>query len=152
MRDSVSDRAEMFRRAEAAYPTPYTINFPMRALLVKYTEQCDKVNHPWYTYVYAETGQIMFYFVSTTMPVSTNAFLGSTESVDEYNDLVLTAPSLDGIYYGGAGSVTGSNGWIFEDAATGGIGVVFGASVMTFEAPIVLETEPMLVQAPAPIK
>jgi hypothetical protein len=145
--ESVDSRTAMMARAEALYPMPMTQNFPMRALLVEYTERCDQVNHPWYTYIMSDTGAITHYFVSTTIPVSTNAFLGSTEDVrgDRHGNLILTAPSLDGIYYGGGGSITASNGWIFIDAATGAMGVVYGCNVMTYEAPLILETEPVLI-------
>lgn len=145
--DSVTERAELMERAEALYPTPETQNFPMRALLVEYTERCDMVNHPWYTYIISDTGAITHYFVSTTIPVSTNAFLGSTEDVRDDSDgnLILTAPSLDGIYYGGGGSISANNGWIFIDASTGAMGVVYGCKVMTYEAPLILETEPVLI-------
>lgn len=149
-RQSVNERADMMARAEALYPTPYTQNFPLRQLLVEYTKRQDMVNHPWYTYIFSDTGAITHYFVSTTLPVSTNAFLGSTEAVyDDSNggNLVLTAPSLDGIYYGGAGSSSNQNGWIFIDAATGAMGVAYGQKILTFEAPLILQTEPILIQA-----
>jgi hypothetical protein len=136
----------MMSRAEAAIPVPYTSNFPLRAVLAEYTKRGDMVNHPWYTYIMSDTGAITHYFVSTTIPVSTNAFLGSTEAVAGDNKLILTAPSLDGIYYGGGGSISGSNGWIFIDAATGAMGIAYGQKIMTFDAPLILQTEPQLIQ------
>lgn len=144
-RQSVETRAQMMARAEALIPIPYTENFPLRSVLAEYTRRQDLPNHPWYTYVFSDTGAITHYFVSTTIPVSTNAFLGSTEDVDFDNNLVLIAPSLDGIYYGGAGSTTSMNGWIFIDAATGAMGVVYGMKIMTFDAPLILQTEPLLI-------
>lgn len=105
-KQSVDQRAEMMARAEALYPAPQTQNFPLRQLLVEYAKRQDMVNHPWYTYIMSDTGAITHYFVSTTVPVSTNAMLGSTEAVwsgSSGASQVLTAPSLDGIYYGGAG-------------------------------------------------
>ena len=144
--ESVDQRAETMERAEAKYPVPFNENFPLREVLVEYTKRQDMVGHLWYTYIMSDTGALTHYFVSTTVPVSTNAFLGSTEDVDEGNDLVLTAPSLDGIYYGGAGSVTGSNGWIFIDAATGAMGIVYGLNILTYDAPLILETEPQLIR------
>ncbi len=142
---SVEERADTMGRAEALYPTPYNENFPLRQVLVEYTKRQDMMNHPWYTYIMSDTGAITHYFVSTTVPVSTNAFLGSTEDYIG-NGVILTAPSLDGIYYGGAGSVTGSNGWIFIDAATGAMGIAYGQKILTFDAPLILETEPQLIQ------
>jgi hypothetical protein len=148
LRDSsVETRTETLARAEALFPTPINQNFPLRQLLVEYTERCDQVNHPWYTYIMSDTGAITHYFVSTTIPVSTNAFLGSTEDIYNSGDgnLIMTAPSLDGIYYGGGGSITGTNGWIFIDAATGAMGIAYGQKILTFDSPLLLETEPQLI-------
>lgn len=143
-KESIDDRAEMMGRAEALYPVPDSQNFPLRQLLVEYAKREDLVNHPWYTYIMSDTGAITHYFVSTTIPVSTSAFLSSTEDVLSGGTIV-TAPSLDGIYYGGAGSTTGSNGWIFIDAATGAMGIAYGQKILTFDAPLILETEPQLI-------
>jgi hypothetical protein len=151
--ESVAGRVENMERAEALYPSPENENFPLRALLVEYTKRQDLVNHPWYTYIMSDTGAITHYFVSTTIPVSTNAFLGSTEVLHDggsESDTILTAPSLDGIYYGGAGSVTGSNGWIFIDAATGAMGIAYGQKILTFDSPLILETEPQLITIKGP--
>ena len=146
-KQSVDERANTMARAEALYPTPRNESFPLRALLVEYTKRQDMVNHPWYTYIMSDTGAITFYFVSTTLPVSTNAFLGSTEDVwqNDKSSQVLTAPSLDGIYYGGSGSSSNQHGWIFIDAATGAMGVAYGEKILTFDAPLILETEPQLI-------
>ena len=144
-RESVDSRTEIMARAESLIPAPQSQNFPLRAVLAEYTRRQDLLNHPWYTYIMSDTGAITHYFVSTTLPLSTNAFLGSTEVVFN-STLVLTAPSLDGIYYGGSGSVTGSNGWIFIDAATGAMGVAYGQKILTFDAPLILQTEPQLIQ------
>lgn len=147
-RNSVETRAEMMARAEALIPAPETENFPLRRVLAEYTRRQDLINHPWYTYIMSDTGAITHYFISTTVPVSTNAFLGSTEDVRRYDDTpyVLTAPSLDGIYYGGAGSTSNMNGWIFIDAATGAMGIAYGQKILTFDAPLILQTEPQLIQ------
>src|SRR3989338_9441285 len=154
-RESVDFRAGVMARAEALIPVPQSQNFPLRAVLAEYTSRQDLLNHPWYTYIMSDTGAITHYFVSTTVPVSTNAFLGSTESVyySSNGNMVLTAPSLDGIYYGGSGATSSMNGWIFIDAATGAMGIAYGQKILTFDAPLILETEPLLIQiTPAPKK
>jgi hypothetical protein len=145
--ESVNYRTESMSRAEAKYPVPYNTNFPIRGVLQEYTERQDLINHPWYTYVFSDTGAITHYFVSTTLPVSTNAFLGATSTIvyAEGGSLVMDAPSLDGIYYGGSGSSSNQNGWIFIDANTGALGVIYGCKIMTFDAPLLLETEPQLI-------
>lgn len=145
--ESVAARTNSMARAEAKYPVPYNTNFPIRGVLQEYTERQDLVNHPWYTYVFSDTGAITHYFVSTTLPVSTNAFLGATSTIvyTEGGSLSMEAPSLDGIYYGGSGSSSNQNGWIFIDANTGALGVIYGCKIMTFDAPLLLETEPQLI-------
>jgi hypothetical protein len=145
---SVNERTDAMAKAEAKYPAPINTNFPIRGVLLEYTERQDLVNHPWYTYVFSDTGAITHYFVSTTLPVSTNAFLGATEAFTESadgTDFITDAPSLDGIYYGGSGSSSNQNGWIFIDANTGALGVIYGCKIMTFDAPLLLETEPQLI-------
>ena len=141
---SIEARAQMFARAEAKIPIPYTENFPLREVLAEYTRRQDLINHPWYTYIMADTGAVTHYFVSTAVPVNSCAFLSSTEDISSVG--VLTAPSLDGIYYGGSGAAAACNGWIFIDAATGAMGLVFGAKILTFDAPLILETEPVLIR------
>lgn len=145
---SIEARAESFARAEDLVPIPRNENFPLRAVLAEYTVRQDLVNHPWYTYILNDLGAVTHYFVSTAVPVNSCAFLGSTEDVrdDDDGNLVLTAPSLDGIYYGGSGAASACNGWIFIDAATGVLGMAFGMKIMTFDAPLILETEPTLIQ------
>lgn len=141
---SINTRAEMFARAEARIPIPRTENFPLREVLAEYTRRQDLLNHPWYTYIMSDTGAVTHYFVSTAVPVNSCAFLSSTE--DREGSVVMIAPSLDGIYYGGAGAAAACNGWIFIDAATGAMGLVFGAKILTFDAPLILETEPLLIR------
>ncbi|OGY23555.1 MAG: hypothetical protein A2126_03005 [Candidatus Woykebacteria bacterium GWB1_45_5] len=150
--ESIETRAEMFARAKAKIPIPRTENFPLRAVLAEYTRRQDLINHPWYTYIMSDDGRVTHYFVSTAVPVNSCAFLSSTEDVEtQYEgDPVLTAPSLDGIYYGGSGAASACNGWIFIDAATGVMGMAFGTKIMTFDAPLILETEPILIRPVAP--
>jgi hypothetical protein len=116
---AIDTRADTFARAEAAHPVPHTTNFPLRAAVVKMTERQDLANHPWYIYLYGDQGNVLGYYVAQTVPISTCAFLSSTENVrtSSNGNLVLTAPSLDGIYYGGAGA-SGGCGWFFFDYAT----------------------------------
>ena len=145
---SIETRAQMFDRAEAKIPIPRTINFPLRSVLAEYTRRQDLINHPWYTYILSDTGQVTHYFVSTSVPVNSCAFLSSTEDIveSEGTDLVLTAPSLDGIFYGGAGAAAACDGWIFIDAASGAMGMAFGTKIMTFDSALILETEPILIR------
>lgn len=147
-KEAVSARWNNFERAEALHPAPDQQNFPLRALLVEYTKRQDLVNHPWYTYVLGENGNAVYYFVSTTIPVNVCAFLSATEDVKthSYGNLVLTAPSFDGIYYGGAGANASCNGWIVKDAATNAMGIILGNNLLVFDQPLILDAEPVRIQ------
>ena len=147
-KEAVDVRAKLFEKAEARYPVPNNVNFPARELLVEYTKRQDLKNHPWFVYIMTDFGQITHYFVAKQMPVSSCAFLSSTEVVREnsYGSLLLTAPSTDGIYYGGSGAAAACNGWVFIDAATDVMGVIYGMNIMVYDAPLILETEPALLQ------
>ena len=150
-RESISFRDQNFARAEAKFPLPTQQNFPLRELLVEYTERQDMVNHPWYTYILGENGNVVSYFVSTTMPLNACAFLSSTEDVmhGADGDLVLTAPSLDGIFYGGSGASVACTGWIVKDAATNAMGIIYGDKLLVFDQPLLLDTEPVRIQIQA---
>lgn len=152
-RESINFRDQNFARAEAKYPLPSQQNFPLRELLVEYTKRQDMVNHPWYTYILGENGNVVSYFVSTTMPLNACAFLSSTEDVydSSYGNLALTAPSLDGIFYGGSGASVACTGWIVKDAATNAMGIIYGDKLLVFDQPLLLEAEPVRIQIqPAP--
>lgn len=130
--ESSKDRAAALERASDVHPLPRTENFPMREALVKYTERQDLLNHPWYIYIanecyQCEGGVSYTYFVGQTYPQSTCNFLSSTEAVTHVEGrgtFVLTAPSLDGIYYGGGGSSGGGCDYFFFDAATDSMQVI----------------------------
>ena len=146
--EAISSRWKNFERAEALHPAPMQENFPLRELLVEYTQRQDLINHPWYIYVLGENGNAVLYFVSTTIPVNVCAFLSSTEDIkkSQWGNMILTAPSLDGIYYGGAGASSPCNGWIVKDAATDAMGIIYGDKLLVFDQPLILNTEPVRIQ------
>lgn len=108
---SIGARPENLSCAEGSLPIP--------------AARQDLTNHPWYTYIFNDLGDVTHYFVSIEVPVNSCAI-----------------SSLDG----GSGDASVCNGWIFTDAATGGLGMAHGMKIMTFDAPLLLETEPTLIQ------
>lgn len=105
-KEAVESRNRVYDRAESAVPAYEPSAFPGREALNEYTKRHARPNHPYYVYILGENGNVINYFVSKTLPVNQCAFLSSTEDVrdDEQGNLVLTAPSLDGIFYGGSGA------------------------------------------------
>lgn len=152
-KESVSFRDQNFARAEAKYPLPAQQNFPLRGLLKEFTERQDMVNHPWWTYITGENGNVVSFLVSTTVPLNVCAFLSSTEDVrsSSYGNLVLTAPSLDGIFYGGSGASSVCNGWIVKDTSTNAMGIIYdGGRLIVWDQPLLLEAEPVRLQPVPP--
>ena len=146
---AVHDRAEAFQRAVDKVPVPLTENFPLRSMLAEMTKREDLVNHPWYVYVLAETGNVIGYYVAKTVPINACDFLSSTEDVSRQGDnqsLVLTAPSLDGIFYGGAGSSGGCDVFVFQDQSSGAIIKLGGVKFFVADKPLSLKAEAITVE------
>lgn len=144
---SVTARADSFARAQAIAPVPKTSNFPLRKALVEFTARQDMVDHPWYVYVLAQTGNVIGYYVAKTVPVNACDFLSSTEVVDSSDSgkVVLTAPSLDGLYYGGAGASSGCDAWFFFDSATNALIQIRGVQFFSTDQPLRLEAKPITI-------
>lgn len=140
---SVDKRTQTFQRAERKYPLPQTTNFPLREALVKMTEREDLPNHPWYVYLIADTGNTIGYYVAQHSPVNSCSFLSSTEDVETQHEgtIILTAPSLDGIFYGGGGSSSNCDSWFFFDAATDAMVRIRGMDFYVSEAPLNIDAK-----------
>jgi hypothetical protein len=134
----VDTRWEVFDRAKTKYPVPAAElqNFPMRGALVKFTLRQDAVNHPWFIYLYSMTGEPIGYYVGQTYPQSACNFLSSSEYLNGEGaektapDNVMTAPSLDGMYYSGSGSNAACATMFFFDASTDAM-ITFSAQLWT---------------------
>jgi hypothetical protein len=144
-RDAVASREDVFDRAEAVHPVPTNLsNFPMREVLAKMTLRQDEVNHPWYIYIMGMNGEPIGYYVGQTYPVNACNFLSdSTRFVDLPDGQwgVTTAPSYDGVFYGGGGAASNCNGYVFFDVTTN--------AMHTFVAPMwVASDRPMNLDVP----
>lgn len=146
--DSVKHRSKVFAQAEDRFPLPRPQNFPLRQALVEYTDRQDLLNHPWYIYILGVNGNPIGYFVGRTYPQNICNFLSSTEEVrgNTNGTVVLTAPSLDGIYYGGGGAVGTCDAWFFFDVATNAMQVISGLPFFVSDAPLALNVQPIKVE------
>src|SRR3990167_8905729 len=145
---AIREREQVFEKAQRLAPTPQLENFPTRKALVKFTERQDLLDHPWYVYILSDFGSVIGYYVAQTRPVNSCDFLSSTEKVfeDAEGNLILTAPSLDGIFYGGAGASSGCDEWFFFDSATDALIEIRGVKFFTADQPLRLEAEPIMVE------
>lgn len=143
---AVAQRVNNFDVAEKVAPAPTSVNFPLRKALVEFTKRQDQLNHPWYVYILGDNGNQVGYYVAKTKPVNSCNFLSSTEDVfdkGEGSGLVLTAPSLDGIFYGGAGGAASCDAWFFFDATTDALIEIRGVKFFTADQPLRLDAKPI---------
>lgn len=147
----IQTRAEAYERARQAFPLPQTNNFPIREALVEFTLRQDLTNHPWYTYILGDNGNMVGYYVTKTGPINSCNFLSSTEDAGNPPDgadatVVLTAPSIDGIFYGGGGSEGSCDKWFFFDAATDAMIEIRGLNFFTTDQPLAIDAQPIKVK------
>lgn len=148
-KEAVSQRAEIFDRAVAVVPPPKPVNFPLRRALAEFTKREDLLDHPWYVYILGDNGNTVGYYVSKHAPVNSCTFLSSTEQVwsgENGKSQVLTAPSLDGIYYGGSGASSGCDEWFFFDYASDAMIKIRGMHFYVADQPLRLEAAPITVK------
>lgn len=145
--NSVAARASTFDRAEKAAPMPQSVNFPLRKALVEMTKRQDMIDHPWYVYILGDNGNQIGYYVAKTTPINACDFLGSTEDVynSDNGNLVLTAPSLDGVFYGGGGASSGCDAWFFFDVSSDALITIRGVKFYVADAPLRLDAAPIKV-------
>lgn len=143
---SIDYRAQAFARAERAVPlsAARNVNFPLRQTLMDWNNRADLINHPWYVYLLGDNGNSIGYYVAKTQPVSTCNFFSSTE--DAADGYVLTAPSIDGMFYGGSGA-EGGCAYVFLDYTTNAV-VIISPSFKFFVAdqPLRIEADPIRVK------
>lgn len=141
---SINTRAAAFARAEAAVPIPKTVNFPIRKALAEMTSREDLTNHPWYIYLLGDNGNTIGYYVAKYPPVNACNFLGSTQDVkyDSDGNLILQAPSLDGVYYGAASC----DWWVIFDAGTNAMIKIRGLKFYLADQPLALDAQPIKVK------
>lgn len=110
-------QGEMLTRAQSVAPAYKIQNFLSRQTINKWLKRVDVPNKEWYVYVHTPmTGEIIGYYVSSTIPLSYGVALSNPEQIVYYNNgaYQLPAPGLDGVFYGGVDRRT----WYFFDAQT----------------------------------
>lgn len=148
---AIENRSQTFARAEAAVPVQPNTNFPQRQSLADFSARTDLLDHPWYIYILGDNGNVIGYYVAKARAVNSCAFLSSTEDVHDTGQgsgIVLTAPSLDGIYYGGAGASAGCDSWFIFDASTDAMIEFRGVKWFQSDVPLIVDAEQIKVDLP----
>ena len=115
-----------------AYPAREDINWYLRE-----TETASV----WYVYALARDGRPMFYVVSDMKPRNICVSITSPDHIENRygSDVVVAAPALDGVYYGGAGC----DAYYLRDVATGNFIELAGQtfSLISSKVPLLIETD-----------
>jgi hypothetical protein len=148
-RTAIEDRAIALDAATKKYRTPHDVNFPLRGLLVEVTKREDLEHHPWYTYIMGQNGNLVGYYITKTTPINACDFLSGTEDIYHggNSDVKMTAPSLDGIFYGGGGSAAACDVYEAQDYATGAIIKFKAPMLMSVDRPLRIAAKPILVSS-----
>lgn len=138
----VRQQESVMERAMTQTPVPIVNHFVTRKTVEKWIRRMDVPNKLFYIYVYADTGNLIGYYVAQSRPVSICTFL--TPPVREYpvngngaNPLG-PAPTLDGVYYGQGG---GCDQWYFFDAETDALIELVGFKIFSTDQPLSVNAE-----------
>ena len=125
-------------RAFTAIPPYIPVEYTAREDINWYLQETEG-RHTWYVYALSFTGEPLFYIVSDMKPRNICVSITAPDRVDTLNNVVRSAPALDGVYYGGAGC----NAYYMRDAATGGFIELAGDtfSLVSSKTPLFLETD-----------
>lgn len=138
---------DLMGRAMSKVAVPETQNFLTRESVAKWMRRQDTPDRPHYVYIFADTGQVIGYYVAQSRPVSTCTFM--TPPMREYSvagsgpNPLGPAPALDGVYYGSGGAC---DQWFFFDAATDAMVEVSGFKIFTSDAPLAINADPIRVE------
>lgn len=129
----------LMERATAETPVPKINHFVVRKAVAKWLKRNDVPNKLFYVYVMTPMGQPLGYFVSQHYPVSYSALMTPPDTIVNGNwngnDHVVSAPALDGVWYGGGGA---TDLWYFFDAETDALISLKGGMMFFTDQPLSL--------------
>lgn len=134
-------QADVMERAVSAVPPYRPTQFPAREDINWYLRETES-RDTWYTYALNMQGEPLFYVVSDMKPRNICVHLTTPDRVVDVPgepDLVMSAPALDGVYYGNSGCQT----FYLRDAATGNFIEVSGNTftLVSSKVPLAIETD-----------
>ena len=135
--------------ATGAVPPYEPSAFPARVDINRYLKETELAGE-WYTYALNWQGEPIFYVVSDSKPrnICVSITAPDRKVKGSQGNVVMSAPALDGVYYGGADC----NSWYLWDATTGTFIELSGQgfSLLSTRAPLLLETDPVQLEWDAP--
>lgn len=136
---------ELMKEAQSKVPVPEVDNFLTRKTVAKWMERQDQPTNTFYVYLYADTGNLIGYYVAQSRPVNICTFLTPPQKIDHNDmdrDFLRKAPGLDGVYYGG----NACDQHYFFDAETDAMVEISDVSYVTTDQPLDVDAEPLTVK------
>ncbi|WP_276122630.1 hypothetical protein [Pararhizobium qamdonense] len=136
---NVTAQQDVMARATAQTPVPVIKNFLARKNLAEYMKRMDDPAKTWYVYILADNGAKLGYYVASTYPQSSCSFMTPPEQVKTIEDVngvdpavVVSAPSLMGVYYKGGGC----DNTFFFDASSNALIILTGVKTWASDVPL----------------
>lgn len=130
----------VMQRAMSGEPAYQPNAYPARGIINRYLQETEQPGE-WYTYALNMMGEPLFYVVSDFKPMNICVSLTAPDRVHRTAGayFVMSAPALDGVYYGGAQC----NAYYMFDATTGGMIELAGDTftLVSSRVPLFLETD-----------
>ena len=145
----------VMKRANQSVPAYQPEKFPAREDINAYLKETENRNE-WYVYALNKEGTPMFYMVSNMQPRNLCTSLTAPERIVDGNyyseehdanfwvdDVIMSAPALDGVYYGGTDC--GQTQYMI-DIATGNFIQISGTqfTLIASKVPLSLETDKLI--------
>ena len=127
---------DVMERAIDAVPPYQPTEFPAREAINWYLQETEAASE-WYVYALNEEGTPVFYVVSSIKPLNICVSISSPDRKTPAG--VISAPALDGVYYGGAGC----DAYYMQDVTTGNFIEIAGRTftIISSKVPLGLETD-----------
>ena len=146
--EGLEEQTEVLAAARSAVPTPKMRNYLVRKAVREYMMRLDSPQKTFYTYIFADNGQSMGYYVGQSKPISGCTLMTPPDQIYMDNNIVdqdgqvIAAPNLNGVY-----NPTGScDTYFFFDAATDALIEIRGFKYFSADQPLNVEAEPLRVQ------
>ena len=131
---------EVMGSATEAVPPYLPTEFPAREDINWYLQETEQ-RATWYVYAINREGRPIFYVVSDMKPrnICISITAPDRRVAGSQGNVVMSAPALDGVYYGGAGC----DAYYLRDAATGNFIEIAGQTftLIASKVPLRLETD-----------
>lgn len=100
------DRESTMQRAQKSVQVPKIEHFINRQGVAEYMKRMDDPSKTFYVYLLSYTGRVLGYYVTRTHPISVCSLMTPPDKVNwGKGETVSSAPSLDGLYGGGDGTM-----------------------------------------------